>query len=377
MSSSEPNPIEEFQTLLDQLEAITTVQQEIAGSRVIYRPLGNEELIDDSIPIEEPSLEADNGNTDLSREDFEIPIISDFHLSDSRPIAAVDSSIVRLGETEHGLVIALRAALVIDQGDNTRISLFRTGPIFLHNQRKMQTLYHLGCLLGKPDLFVKLDSGNQEIPTPIRIKDGAANDAHQYSDRFRNLIERIVQRIAVSSIQNGTILFDGALTLRTYDTPQIYLEQLAQSASDNGNSIIAISKQSILQIKGKPIRFWLNDVPNHACYRWLMPLLGSESAERILGNLYAIRLSPLGPTFRMDVKPSAGRSHEEAINCFYSSALMRGGYPDILVRAHAHSYFTSPDVVQLQSYAGARYGLIPQKEISLTGIFAPFGGRFK
>jgi len=102
-----------------------------------------------------------------------------------------------------------------------------------------------------------------------------------------------------------------------------------------------------------------------------------EDTERVLGNAYAARFSVLGPTFRMDVKAVDGQTDNEAINQFYNSALMRGGYPDILVRAHTHSYFTSADVVQLQAQAGAKYRLVPRGEVDLSGIFGPFGGRFK
>jgi hypothetical protein len=173
------------------------------------------------------------------------------------------------------------------------------------------------------------------------------------------------------------VLFDGALTLRTIDTPSRYLEDLARLASAKGNAIVAISKQSMLQVRGRPLPFCLDDVPGKPCYRLLTGLMKSDEAERILGNIYAIRLSSLGPTFRMDVKPVEGQADAEAINMAFSSSLMRGGYPDILVRAHAHSYFTSPDVLQLQAQASAKYALTPRPEPSLTGIFAPFAGRFK
>lgn len=235
----------------------------------------------------------------------------------------------------------------------------------------------MGIHLKRPDIFVELDETDPEKARPIRVKSGVADDAHQYGDRFRNWLERLVQSIAVASVQNGIILFDGALTLRTRDTSSNYLMDLARLANNNGNAIIAISKQSMLQVMGKSIRFWLNDAPTQACYRWLTPLMSEDRKDRILGNAYAVRFSPLGPTFRTDVKAVEGQSYEEAINQFYSSALMRGGYPDILVRAHAYSYFTTPDVVQLQAQAGAKYSLIPQGEVNLRGIFAPFGGRFK
>ncbi len=232
--------------------------------------------------------------------------------------------------------------------------------------------------LGKPDFFVDLDTSDSANPVPVKVKSGVAGDAHQYGDRFRNWFERLVQRIAVASIQNGIVLFDGALTLRTRDTPRTYLEQLARLASDNGNALIAVSKQSRLQVGGRSIRFWLNDVPNRACYRLLSILMRREGAEeRSLGNIYAARFSVLGPTLRMDVKPIKGQSDDEAIGQLYSSVLIRGEYPDILVRAHTHSYFTSPDVIQLQAQASTKYSLVPEAEVELTGIFAPFGGRYK
>ena len=152
---------------------------------------------------------------------------------------------------------------------------------------------------------------------------------------------------------------------------------MADEASSNGNALVAVSKQSMLQIRGRPLPFWLNDVPQRACYRLLSDVMAKEANERVLGNAYAARFSPLGHTFRMDVRAVDGQTDDEAINRAYSSLMMRSGYPDILVRAHAHSYFTSPDVIQLQAQANRLYDLVPQPQASLTGIFAPFGGRFK
>ena len=247
----------------------------------------------------------------------------------------------------------------------------------LLNRSQAQVLHKIGQHLLKPDLFVEIDNSDPEKPRLVRVKTGIADNAHKFGDRFRNWLERLVQRTAVWSIEHGVILFDGALTYRTYDTPQIFLERLAEEANDHDNAVIAISKQSMLNVAGKPIQFWLDDVPNKACYRWLTSLMRQENRERFMGNVYAARFSALGPTFRMDVKSAEGQSDTEAINQFYSSVLMRCGYPDILVRAHAYSYFTPPDVVQLQAQAGAKYSFRPSPEPNLTGIFAPFGGRFK
>lgn len=384
MSEAEPNPIDELNRLLDELESAAPSRgQSEQGNPVIFRSVADEDVVDDSLTFPEFELDEDSAEQDREiHEDFESDEVSDFQVGASGPVAAVDCGIVRLGETENGLVIALRASLSIDRDNGSEVRVFRTGPMYLHNQHKIQTLHQMGKQLGKPDLFVELEETEEEdVPQedlrPTRVKRGVADDAHQYGDRFRNWFERLVQRIAVSSIEGGIVLLDGALTLRTRDTPEEYLEYLGELANGRGNTIVAISKQSMLQVGGKSIRFWLNDATERPCYRWLTPLMNREESERVLGNVYAARFSSIGPTFRTDLKAAEGQSDDEAMGKLYSSTLMRGGYPDILVRAHTHSYFTSPDVLQLQAQAAAKYTLVPQGEINLTGIFAPFGGRFK
>jgi hypothetical protein len=390
---SQASPVDELNALLDEIEVLAPTRKGEEPTAVILRST-EEDVIDDTLPPEAPpEREFRPEQLELSFPADEEAPVQDFRLTDFAPVAAVDCGIARLGETENGLVIALRATVVIDVSTGSRIQLFRTGPIYLHNMKKAELLLRVGTHLGRPDLFVQLVSPEQETDLSEfieyrnvrsfeeavieRVRPGVADDSHKYGDRFRNWLERLVQRVATRSIQNGIVLLDGALTLRTIDTPQEYLEDLADEASSNGNALIAVSKQSMLQVRGRPLPFWLNDVPQRACYRLLSNVMDQEANERVLGNAYAVRFSPLGHTFRMDVKAVDGQTDDEAINRAHSSLMMRSGYPDILVRAHAHSYFTSPDVIQLQAQANRIYDLVPQPEASLTGIFAPFGGRFK
>ena len=369
MREIEPDAAQQLREFFEELESLVLSRKD-PSTRVTYRPVDENEVVDDSLPSDE--------ETELIIESPSERIPTrEFQSCAGGPVAAVDCGVGRLGETEDGVIVALRATVVVDSKNTSRVSYLRSGPIYLHNRYRAVALYLMGKQLGKDDFFVELDKADPDKPVPVRVKAGVADNVYQYGDRFRNWLERVAQRIAVSSIENGTILFDGALTLGTRDTPATYLRDLAALAGSRGNSIIAISKRSQLQVGERPVRFWLDDSPHRACHRLLTPLLAGERGERVLGNVYAVRFSPLGPTFRMDVKPASGQSDYEAINGLYNSAAMRGGYPDIQVRAHAHSYFTYPDIIQLQAQAGARYGLTPQGEIELSGIFAPFGGRFK
>lgn len=367
--------LKEIQEFLDRINNLAPNQQGRKSPSVIYRAVSSDEIVDDSLI---PDENLDQNDFTIPDSPIEIPKPVEFVPTNSGPVVAVDCGMARLGETDNGLIIALRAAIVTDKNGKTDVQSLRTGPIFLHNVNKVDTFYEMGKQLGKPDLFVEIDNSDLSTPKPTHLKGGVAQDVNRYADRFRNWFERLAQQVAVNQIQDGTFLLDGALTLRTLDTPDIFFTNLARATSEQGNALVAISKRSFLQIQGKEIRFWLNDVPNKICYRELSSLLRQDAfGDRVLGNTYAIRFSPLGLTFRMDVKAAEGQSDNEAVNKLFSSVLMRAGYPDILVRAHMHSYFTSSDVIQLQAQASAQYDLLPQGEVDLSGIFGPFGGRFK
>lgn len=359
--------------LLDQLEQLAPQPREVQGTHVRYRNLlEGEEVVNDALESSDEDYEEEEAL-------WQAQEVKNFQAgTPSGPVVAIDSGIIRLGETLDGLIIALRGcAVVLNEQSRLSLNLFKSGPLYLRNRDKLKILHLMGQHLGRDDFFVILDDLSK---TPKAIKRGVADDYHQYADRFRNWFERLIQLEAVSSIKNGIILIDGALTLRTRDTPKLFLETLADRANDHGNAIIAISKQSRLEVNGTPLSFLLDDYPDQACYRAVSPILRQQDparAERVVGNIYVARLSPLGPCFRIDVKPTRGQSYDEALNQFFASCLMRAGYPDILVRAHTHSYFTRADVLELQAQVGGRYGLKPRGEVDLSTIFTPFGGRFK
>jgi hypothetical protein len=307
------------------------------------------------------------------RDHTERPPFREFRRGDTQDIVAVDSGMIRLGETSDGLFIALRGSIVIDSVRGNRAYLAKTGPLFLSYETNADLLYRIGRDLLQPDLFVELD----EEGNPSSVKRGAADAADQYADRFRNWFERMLQRTALGMISNGLLLVDGALTRDTRDTPREFIDLLATEAAERNIALVGISKKSKIIITNREIQFWLDDQENVPGYRRLSTILTERRQERVLGNIYAIRFTPAGPTFRMDANPIPGQSDREVIDTLTTNCLMRAGYPDILVRAHAYSYFTSGDVILLQSIIRANHRIIPKLEVNLTPIFAPFGGRFK
>jgi hypothetical protein len=365
--------IPDIQNLLDELDGLAPLAgTDAPARRITYRQIESHDPINDA--IDKPDEELQDWIDWQANQ--ELPMIWDIdfnNLGQPVPLVAVDTGLIRLGETEDGLIIALRGTIVNISNNHPVLNLYRTGPIYLRNQDKLPILHLLGKHLGKESIFVELDDDGQ----PSQIKRGVADNVQAYGDRFRNWFERVLQRSAAKSIQNGIVLLDGALTTTTYDTPREFFEDLRDITNENGNAIVAISKHSNIIVKNTAIRFWLADKPYSICYRSLVSSLDSAMRSRIMGATYAIRFSSMGLTYRVDIKPVAGQREEEVIDFLFASTLMRGGYPDILAQAHAHSYFTSPVVIELQAACGAKYALRAEPEIDFGGIFGPFGGRFK
>ena len=320
----------------------------------------------------------------------EVPEVVGFERGPSeehRPTAAVDAGVMRLGESEDGLVIALRGAIVVRDGLRSVTGLVRSGPIFLGWEHEAQLLLMLGEWLGDPGYYVaaeRIEGGGYRAG---RLKDGVGGRKY-LADRFRAGLERYCQRLAAASVKNGTLLLDGSLTLRSRDTPDAYLNQIAYLAGRGGNSIVGLSKKSELVVGGRAVPYWLDDQPAVPCHRALTPILRWEDAlapsghggraDRVMGNVYAARLSALGPTFRMDVKAAPGVTDEAAIGGFFRSVNIYCGYPTLLARAHAACYVSSADFLALQVQATGEFGLRPQRPaVSLKGAFAPFGGSYK
>ena len=320
----------------------------------------------------------------------EVPEVVAFERGPSeehRPTAAVDAGVMRLGESEDGLVIALRAAILVRDGSRSVTGLVRSGPIFLAWEHEAQLLLLLGQWLGDPGYYVAAERSEGGGYRAGRLKDGVGGRKY-LADRFRAGLERYCQRLAASSVKAGTILLDGSLTLRSRDTPDVYLNQIAYLAGRGGNSIIGLSKKSELVVGGRAVPYWLDDQPAVPCHRALTPILRWEDAhtpsgrggraDRVMGNVYASRLSPLGPTYRMDVKAAPDVEDAAAIHRFYGSATIYCGYPTLLARAHAACYVSAADFLALQVQATSEFGLRPQRNaLPLKGAFAPFGGSYK
>jgi hypothetical protein len=291
------------------------------------------------------------------------------------PIIAVDAGVVRLGNTADGILGVARGAAMIHFPDGRReLRKYRPGAIYISSRNRIPLLHRIGTVLGKPDFFVKVDDDGN--PTEEKLRAGPHD--HRHLDRVRNVLERLIQRDLVDEFQGAIFLFDGALTVRTYDTPGRWLRKLHEDSHDADSSLIGISKKTGLTVRGVDIRLLLDGEGGLPGRRKLTGAVRENGdRDRLLGDLYVARFAPGADTYRVDVAPAPGLRSAQPIDELAGSCLFRHGYPEPLVEAHAFSYMPPAAVVELQANAVVQFELEVKQEPNLGPVFAPFGGRFK
>ncbi len=306
----------------------------------------------------------------LGEEEFLVP-----RAMEEAPIVAIDAGVVRLGNTADGVLGIARGAAVIHYPDGRReLRKYRPGAIYLSSRNRLHVLHRMGKVLGKSDFFVKEDDqGN-----PVEEKLQAGPHDHRHLDRVRNTLERLIQRAVVDEFTEAVFLLDGALTLRTFDTPGRWLRKLYKDSQAADSSLVGISKKTGLTVRGVDIRLLLDQEGGLPSRRKLTAAIRENGdRDRILGDLYVARFSPGSETYRVDLAPAPGLRSTQLIDGLAGSCRFRHGYPEPLVEAHAFSYMPPAAVAELQANAVVRFKLEVKAEPNLGPVFAPFGGRFK
>jgi hypothetical protein len=143
-------------------------------------------------------------------EEAETPVFRTFSNYPSLDVVAVDTGVIRLGETRDGLIMEIKGTIIHDSTSQITGYLAQTGPIFLSPDR-VELHHRISADLQKPDIFTKMNQENK----PTGTKSGAPETVNQYADRLRNWFERQLQLTAAGLLRNGILLIVGVLTRDT------------------------------------------------------------------------------------------------------------------------------------------------------------------
>jgi len=285
---------------------------------------------------------------------------------DQTPVIAIDVSSIRLGETDTGVLLALRAAAVWKQRGSAYHYL-RFGPFPIHitdqNQHDILSLFH------EHNASAQRNSLLHQLTT--------APDLNQTQTRITALLEKWLQTQIATQAQRSLILLDGNLTTGTNDPPNA-LTRLLETARNNHNTILAMTKTTRLRLNGHNITELMHG-NSKPC---LLQLDGYQTASayshiRLLGAIYVAKLNHSPYTFRLDIDADAPADQAvEAVEHLIGNDLITDGYPETLRLAHIYSTFTANEVIGIQRFLSQAYGIkIVQRPNIRHLLFGPYGTR--
>lgn len=354
--------LDKIETLFDEMEPGHVAEE-------MFTPSMHQEAIQlDSDQLAPESDEEVDSIDDRALSDFTAFVGSDIPL----PIAAIDVGVMDLGITRTGFVLAFKGA-VVSQSLSGAHSVYKIGPRvkFITPDNRADILRYIGQELGNELMFVDYQPNGT-----MTIKAGA-REPNQFKDRIRNFVERMLQLDVMKQLQNGLMLVDGTLTLRTYNTPQEFLERLGREGARRNSDIVGVSKKSRVTVQGVHLSTLLDSDGVQPGYRHVFSVdsedADSAAAARNLGALFAVRFAPGGFTFRVDVaRKSVLPSEDAVLQSLYANTQMTLGYPNLLRLAHIHAAFTKSEVVSLQVHAAHEYRMPMRAPEDLSVVFAPF-----
>lgn len=274
-----------------------------------------------------------------------------------RPVYAVDSSSIVLGQASDGALFSIRVVVIgWDQTANKRTIVRRFEvPGYVSHQNKDEVYQQLRSRLWGLEDGVK-------APDPFKMV-----------DRIRNLYEKYAQHELATRAKNSILLFDGSLTGDTIDTPADVLSGILTAANSNGSDIVSISKKTkLVTTSGTRILELLDQSFQPPIVIPITDLLKMKEHYRVLGDVFVGRLSDAPLAFRIDVK--SDRKAKDVFGDLLASVQLESGYPVPLIQAHVNCYYNAYDALAVRVYL-ARMNVPMKEELNIRGIlFGMYGG---
>ena len=309
-------------------------------------------------PLNQPPTEhIENATTILGIQHLStIKTIHLEHSLDEKTVVAVDVSSIRIGETETGVLCAIRGAIVWKEKNRYRYQ--RIGPFPFHiTEQNKKEIYKL---FRNHSFEI---SENPRTPSIINIQ-----------SRIGNLLERWLQLGISSSAYDTIILWDGSMTAGMADSPVDEMSRLLEIARNRLSTVLAFSKNTTLRFSGHK----LTDYAKKAEPPCLLQINGFplfSGPVLLLGDVYVAKLTPGVCSFRLDIDRKVPRERGiEAVQSLLGSDLLVQSYPETLRLAHIFSTFTATEVIGIQRFIAHQYGLkIVTRPNVRRLLFGPFG----
>ena len=274
-------------------------------------------------------------------------------------IAAVDTSTIKIGETQTGIIIAVRGAATWRQ--NRKYKYNRLGPFVFHITEE-----------NKKDVYNELEKAYFNT-NYVPLTHQAAPNLMQMPMRLASILERWLQTMMAKTVKEGVLLFDGSLTAGTFDTPTQRLKEILSLARKNSTTTMAFSKATTLRTNGHLIT---DQLPSYEP-PYLLETTGlfSKAPTVLLGDVYVARLKRANLAFRLDIDYETERQQRiDTLGRLLGNDLHGQSYPETLRLAHILCTFTANEVLAMQHFITRRHGIkIINRPDMHKLLFGPFG----
>ena len=256
-------------------------------------------------------------------------------------IAAVDTSTIKIGETQTGIIVAIRGATTWKQ--NGAYKYTRLGPFIFHITEENKN--QLCNTLEHAYFNTTYGSNYQSAPNII-----------QMPTRLASLLERWLQTMLAKTVNHGVLLFDGSLTAGTPETPTQCLREILGYARRNQSTVLAFSKATTLRANGLLIT---EQLPNRdPPYLLETSGLHSKPPMTLLGDVYVARLNKANLSFRLDIdRETPIEQRLDAIQKLLGNDLYTQNYPETLRLSHILCAFTANEVLAVKHFITRKHGI--------------------
>jgi hypothetical protein len=256
-------------------------------------------------------------------------------------VAGVDTSSIKIGETQTGIIVAFRGATTWKQNGTYKYT--RLGPFIFHITEENKS--RLCNTLEQAYFSTNCCSSHHPAPNIM-----------QTPTRLVSLLERWMQTMLAKTVNRGVLLFDGSLMCGTPETPAQRLREILGYARKNQSTVLAFSKATTLRANGLLITEQLS---NHEP-PYLLETAGVHSKPPIvlLGDVYVARLNKANLSFRLDIdRETPVEQRMDAIQKLLGNDLYTQSYPETLRLAHILSTFTANEVLAIKHFITRKHGI--------------------
>jgi hypothetical protein len=236
-------------------------------------------------------------------------------------VAAIDSSSIKLAETEDGSLYAIKCGVATAYASHTLMH-FKIGPVLFYLSEKT---VHESELEERLSRLVLLDDDLAKRLIRVRV-------------------ERAVQKEIASHFTNSIILVDGSLKASIFEERDRSIRKISESSVLRKNMLVGISKSTRLKALDRAAAP-LTKVPEPA-YIEVDDIIKSLIRNTIGSNLMVKLEKGSSPILRADIVGDTSQS----LGMLLGNDVVAGGYPETLRLAHHISTFTSTEVTCLRSH---------------------------